>query len=110
MKAEFVIKKKVHGSFCWVLKAPNKQSILYSELYASKSACENGIESVRKNAFYEEQFERLDDRNGDPMFYLRAGNGQVIGMSNHYSSESARDNGIASVMRNAPNAVVKELV
>jgi uncharacterized protein YegP (UPF0339 family) len=37
---------------------------------------------------------------------LKAGNGQVIGQSEMYSSEASRDNGIASVMKNAPEAEV----
>ena len=32
------------------LKAGNGETILTSEVYSTKDACENGIESVRKNA------------------------------------------------------------
>ncbi|MEJ2002779.1 MAG: YegP family protein [Maritimibacter sp.] len=38
------------------------------------------------------------------MFNLKASNGQVIGTSESYSSTSARDNGIESVKKNAPDA------
>ncbi|MGA9250812.1 MAG: YegP family protein [Roseobacter sp.] len=38
------------------------------------------------------------------MFNLKASNGQVIGTSEVYSSKAARDNGIASVQKNAPEA------
>ena len=37
-------------------------------------------------------------------FNLKASNGQVIGVSQNYDSESGRDNGIGSVARNAPDA------
>ena len=42
-------------------------------------------------------------------FDLKATNGQVIGSSQMYASEKTRDNGIASVMRNAPEAEVVEV-
>jgi uncharacterized protein YegP (UPF0339 family) len=37
-----------------------------------------------------------------------ATNGQVIGTSQMYSSESAMENGIASVRENAPDAAVED--
>ena len=36
-------------------------------------------------------------------------NGQVIGTSESYESSSSRDKGIASVMKNAPDAAVSDL-
>ena len=37
---------------------------------------------------------------------MRARNGQVVGTSESYESVKARDNGIASVAKNAPDAKV----
>ena len=48
-------------------------------------------------------------KNGEFQFNLKATNGQVIGSSQMYASEKTRDNGIASVMRNAPEAEVVEV-
>ena len=42
------------------------------------------------------------------MFNLRARNGQVIGTSETYESAKSRDNGIASVAKNAPDAKVDD--
>jgi uncharacterized protein YegP (UPF0339 family) len=42
------------------------------------------------------------------MFNLKATNGQVIGTSESYETEKARDNGVESV-KNAPDAVVVDL-
>ena len=42
------------------------------------------------------------------MFNLKATNGQVIGTSEHYESESARESGIDSVKKNAPDASVDD--
>lgn len=108
---KFVITTRKNGEFQFSLKAGNGQEILASEGYTTKAACQNGIESVKKNAADEGRFERKEAKNGVPYFVLKAGNGQVIGQSEMYSSEAARDNGIASVMKNAPEAeVVDETV
>ena len=48
-------------------------------------------------------------KNGKPYFNLKATNGQIIGQSQMYASERNRNNGIASVMRNAPDAVLVEI-
>lgn len=109
-KGVFVIKKHEHGSFSFVLKSSNNKPILYSCVYASKKACENGIENIRKYSVHYESFDKTDDNNGDPIFYLKASNGQIIGWSNHYSDEKARENGILSVMKHAESAIIKELV
>lgn len=96
------------GEYRFRLKAGNGQIILASEGYKNKSGCENGIESVKENSQNEDRFEVKDTANGGCMFNLKAGNGQVIGTSEVYNSESACENGIESVMRNAPEAEVVE--
>lgn len=105
---KFVISTRKNGEFQFNLKADNGQVILASEGYASKSSCTNGIESVRKNAASDGQFERKTAANGKFFFNLKATNGQVIGSSEMYESEAGRDNGIASVMKNAPGATVDD--
>ncbi len=97
------------GEHRFRLKAGNGQIILASEGYSSKDGCENGIESVRKNSANKDNFEVSDTKNGGCKFNLKAGNGQVIGTSEVYESDGACDNGIDSVMRNAPDAEVVEV-
>jgi len=104
----FLISKRKNNEFQFVLKAANGQIILVSEGYEAKASCENGIESVRKNSQVDERFDRLEAKNGKPYFNLKASNGQIIGTSEMYESVAARDNGIESVKKNAPDAVVKE--
>ncbi|WP_396175381.1 YegP family protein [Flavobacterium sp.] len=104
----FVISKRKNGEFQFVLKAGNGQVILASEGYSSKAACDNGIESVRKNSQVDTRFDRLEAKNGKFYFNLKATNGQIVGNSEMYESVAARDNGIASVAKNAPDADVKE--
>lgn len=105
---KFEIKKDKAGKFRFNLKARNGQVILSSEAYNTKSACENGIESVRKNSQKDAMFERKKAKNGSPYFNLKATNGQVIGKSEMYSGTSGMSNGIKSVMKNAPKAGVQD--
>lgn len=106
---KFEISVRKNGEYQFNLKATNGQVILSSEGYTTKAACLNGVESVKKNAADEKRFEKLTAKNGKPYFVLKATNGQVIGQSQMYASEDSRDNGIASVMKNAPEAEVVEI-
>lgn len=99
-----MITKRSTGEFQFNLKAANGQIILASEGYTTRAACENGIESVRRNSLDDSRFERLTSRNGKFYFLLKATNGQSIGSSELYESEASRDNGIDSVKRNALEA------
>lgn len=105
---KFVISLRKNGEYQFNLKASNGQVILASEGYTSKAGCENGIESVRKNAPDDDKFDRKESKNGKFYFNLKAGNGQIIGSSEMYESVAGRDNGIESVKRNAPDATVEE--
>ena len=107
---KFVIKVRKDGEFQFNLLATNGQVILTSEGYTTKSACLNGIASVKKNAQEEERFDKKVAKNGKPYFNLVAKNGQVVGASQMYASERTMLAGIASVMRNAPDAPVVEKI
>lgn len=104
----FAITKRKNGEFQFNLKAGNGQVILASEGYSSKSGCENGIESVRKNSQDDDRFDRKTSTNGKHYFNLKASNGQIIGSSEMYESVSSRDNGIASVKTNAKDAKIDD--
>lgn len=110
MAGKFEIKKSASGKFHFNLKAGNGQIILSSEMYETKSAAENGIESVKKNATESFRFEKRTSTKGDPYFVLKAGNGQEIGRSEMYSSDAACDNGIESVQKNAPDAEIVDII
>jgi uncharacterized protein YegP (UPF0339 family) len=105
---KFVITKRTNGEFQFNLKAGNGQTILSSEGYSSKAACLNGIESVKTNSKDDSKFDKLESKSGKPYFNLKASNGQIIGSSEMYESTSARDNGIASVKTNAPEAATDD--
>jgi len=109
MPGTFEIYKDKAGEFRFRLKASNGEIILASEDYKAKSSCKNGIVSVMKNSASASQFEKTETRTGKARFNLRAANRQVIGTSESYNSVAARNNGIKSVMKNAPKAKIKDL-
>jgi len=109
MAGKFECYKDKAGEFRFRLKAGNGNTILSSEGYKSKSSCTNGIESVRKNSQDPDRFVKTVTDSGKFRFSLLAKNSQPIGASQNYASESGRNNGIKSVAKNAPDAVVVEL-
>lgn len=109
MSGKFEVFNDKAGEFRFRLKAGNGQIILASEGYRQKSGAENGIASVRRNAPEDARYDRVTTKNGKHMFSLKATNGQVIGTSETYESAAARDNGIESVKRNAPDANLVDL-
>ncbi len=109
MAGKFELKKSAGGKFLFNLKAANGRVILTSETYQSKAAAQNGIESVKKSAAKDANYERKASKKGEPFFVLRAANREIIGSSEMYSSNSAMEGGIASVKENAPRATVDDL-
>ncbi|SEO63810.1 hypothetical protein SAMN05444671_0194 [Flavobacterium sp. CF108] len=101
---KFVITKRTNGEFQFNLKAGNGQTILTSEGYTTKAGALNGIESVKTNSQDDNRYDRKESSNGKPYFNLKASNGQNIGASEMYESTAARENGIESVKKNAPDA------
>lgn len=108
MAGKFELKTSASGKFHFNLKSGNGQIILSSEMYETRAAAENGIESVKKNAGDDARYERKTSAKDEPFFVLKAGNGEPIGRSEMYSSESAMENGIASVKDNAPEATIAD--
>ena len=86
----------------------NSEIILASEAYTSRAGALNGIDSVRRHAPLEQFYERRTAKDSSPYFVLKAGNHEVIGVSEMYSSAVARDHGIKVVMRDAPVALLDE--
>ena len=119
---KFVVRKTNTG-VKFDLKASNGQVIATSEVYNSDAACKNGIESVKKNApvaAVENQtvegyateknpkFEIYADKAGEFRFRLKATKGQVIAVSEGYTTLANCQNGVESVKKNAPDAEVVE--
>jgi hypothetical protein len=106
--ARYELKPAAGGQFMFNLRAGNHEVVLTSELYKDLDTARRGIESVRSNAGSDARFERKVSAKGEPFFVLKAANGEPIGRSEMYSSEAAREKGIAAVMRAAPATRVDE--
>lgn len=119
---KFVI-RTVNSGIKFDLKATNGQVILTSEVYTTKAACRNGVESIMKNApiaNVEDQtvegfetvthpkFEMYQDKAGEFRFRLKARNGEIIGVSEGYTSKANCVNGVESVKKNAAEAEIVE--
>jgi uncharacterized protein YegP (UPF0339 family) len=104
---KFVVDTRKDGEFQFNLKAENGQVILTSEGYVLRASCNDGIESVKKNSTDDTRYERRKSSNDKNYFNLKAGNNQIIGTSQMYESSAAMENGIDSVRRNAPTALVE---
>ena len=103
------------------LKAGNGEVIATSEIYTTLDACKNGVASVQKNApiaaiedqtkadFQTEKnpkFEVYTDKRGEFRFRLKAANGQIIAVGEGYKAKASCKNGIASIIKNAPEAEI----
>ena len=106
--AKFLLKKSSNGQFFFNLLADNGERILTSEMYKAKPSALNGIQSVKTNAPNDARFERKLSKGGKPYFVLKAANNEVIGTSEEYSSEAARENGVAAVKSAAPMAMTDD--
>lgn len=106
---KFQIFTSKDDQFYFRLRARNGEIILQSEGYVYKQDCKNGIESVRENAPLDERYRRRTSSDGQYYFNLLAANGEIIGTSEMYTSESSRENGIRAVKEIAPTAPVEDL-
>lgn len=119
---KFVI-RTVNTGIKFDLKATNGQVILTSEVYTTKTACQNGVQSIMKNApaanvedqtvegfetMTHPKFEMYQDKAGEYRFRLKARNGEIIGVSEGYTTKANCVNGVESVKKNAADAEIVE--
>ena len=120
---KFVITKASDDRFMFNLKAANSYIIATSGMYTTLSACKTGIASVATNApespvedqtadDYETisnpKFALYRDTGGSFRFRLKARNGEIIAVSQGYTSKANCKNGIESVRVNASAPTVVE--
>ena len=117
---KYVVKETATG-IKFDLKATNGIVIGTSEVFTTKKACLNSIESVKKNApeapiedqtveDYEQvknpKFVLYTDKRGETRFKLNARNGEnILACGEGYKTKAAALNGIDSVKRNADSPV-----
>jgi uncharacterized protein YegP (UPF0339 family) len=108
MAGIFVLKSARNGQYFFNLKASNGEVILTSEMYKAKPSALNGIESVKRNSADDKRFAKQTSASGQFYFVLKAANNQIIGNSEMYETERARDAGISSVKKTASGARIEQ--
>ena len=108
MPGKFEVYKDKAGEYRFRLKAANGQNILSSEGYKTKSSCMNGVESVKKNSQDAARLVKKQTPSGKYRFNVTSSNGQVVGASQNYDSESGCRNGMKSVAECAKGATVDD--
>ncbi len=105
---KYQIFKGNNDKFYFRLYSRNGQQILASQGYASKSGCQNGIESVKKNCQNDAQYETKVAKNGKHYFNLIAANKQIIASSQMYASVQTMKGGIDAVKRVGADSDVED--
>ena len=117
---KFAVKTTAKG-VSFNLLATNGQVVATSQVYKSLRTAKIGIASIAKNAPIAEiedqtaekveakkmpKFEVYTDKAGKSRFRLKAKNGQIVAVSEGYETLKACLAGVASVKKNAVDAVI----
>ena len=118
MSAKFIIKPSKDGQFYFNLYATNGRVIATSETYTTLQNCKKGVMSVKNNALSHIEDTTVDevvtlknpkfvlflDKAEKYRFNLQASNGEVVSISQGYTTKASALGGIASIAENAPDA------
>jgi uncharacterized protein len=85
------------GTFHWNLFAKNGEIVLSSEAYTSEAAAWNGAFAVQDASGVATNFVVKTATDGRFYFTLSAENGQVVGVSQMYTTKESAQSGISSV-------------
>lgn len=102
--ARFETYKGVDGKFYFQLLAKNGERVLDSQGYASLSSAKKGITSVKSNGAKAGSYKIEQADNGEFYFNLVAGNGQVIGTSQMYTTKASAEKGVTATVSAATAA------
>lgn len=105
---KYHVQKSSNGQYLWNLRGDNGERIFQSEMYTTKGAAFGGITSCKENSPHDDRYQRLTASNKQPYFVLKARNHETIGASETYSSEQARDVGIAACKRHGPTSSTQD--
>jgi len=114
--ASYQILEASDGSYYFNLTAANHEIIGTSQMYSSKYNAQRGASTVRvltlmlgetpesKAAVKQSRFEVFTGEDKKFYFHLRAGNGEIILVSQAYTAKASAMTGIKSVQTNGANA------
>lgn len=103
-----IIKSDASQPYHFVLMNSDDQILITSENYTTKASALNGIESVKENAHNHQNFGLLTAQDGRLYFVLKAKNGEIIGTSQMYTSEEAREAELQAVIKCAKHADIED--
>ena len=97
-----LFRRKSNNNYYFQFLTDDEQPILNSQGYTDKDARNNGLTSVIKNAGNAQRYENFTNADGTFSFIVKAANGQEIGRSPDYDTETARDSAIALFQTEVP--------
>jgi uncharacterized protein YegP (UPF0339 family)/DNA-binding transcriptional regulator YiaG len=96
--------ERSEGHFHFTLRAANGLVLLSSERYTSRAAALQGVETVRRSSVAKDGFVQKRSADGSLYFCLRATNGETVGTSSMFASQSALDRAMDAVREIASDA------
>jgi uncharacterized protein YegP (UPF0339 family) len=94
--------------FYFTLRDADGKPVLFSEGYKQKASALNGIESVKNNTAAD-RFEEKTTESGSFFFNIIATNGQVVGKSAMFETETGRDATMAILKAGVADAETVEV-
>jgi uncharacterized protein YegP (UPF0339 family) len=98
-EAKFQVFRGFDGAYYFHLRADNGEIVLQSQPYTRRASAVAGTQSVWNNGTNLANYEIRDAANGEAYFVLKAGNGQVIGVSETYYSETNAQRGEETIVQ-----------
>jgi uncharacterized protein YegP (UPF0339 family) len=106
MHGQFVIQGSENVGFRFRLETAQRETILRSERYPTKTDAMNGIAALRGHAARAGNFLRSGNRGSGFTFTIHSLRGSLIASGATYRSEASRDSAIAFVMQHARDATL----
>lgn len=101
--ARFTVFEGANGLYYFNLKAANGKIVLQSQAYSSEAAAMNGSFAVAEAGVHSARYDIKTSKDGGAYFNLKAGNNEIVGTSEIYSSKSNARRGRNGVIELLPN-------
>jgi uncharacterized protein YegP (UPF0339 family) len=103
-----VFKSSSKNQYYYLLKATGtSQLILSCDGFTSKQSCLDSIKVIQQKAMEDDFYERTSSYL-NYIFVTKSSAGMIIGKSEHYTIESARENSIAMIKDGAGSAIIQD--
>jgi len=103
-----VFKSSSKNQYYYLLKATGtSQLILSGDGFPSKQSCLESIKVIQQKAVEDDFYERTSSYL-NYIFVTKSPAGMIIGKSEHYTIESARENSIVMIKEGAGSAIVQD--